>query len=142
VRRTIQMEFGADVLAIVEHCTDTDQTPKPPWLERKTAYVAHVGRAPEHALLVSAADKLHNVRAILRDYRQLGDAVWSRFNTAAGRTGVLGYYRALVREFTPRLQNPIVSDLDRELSALEAEAGGPYPWPPDGTKNEKRKTKN
>jgi GTP pyrophosphokinase len=140
VRRTIQMEFGADVLEIVEHCTDTDQKPKPPWLERKKAYVAHVGRAAEHALLVSAADKLHNVRAILRDYRLLGDALWSRFNTAAGRAGVLGYYRALVGELTPRLRNPIVADLDRELTMLEAEAGGPYPWPPPG--NEERRTKN
>ena len=130
VRRTLQMEFGADVLVIVEHCTDADQTPKPPWLERKKAYVARVRSAPPDALLVSAADKLHNVRAILRDHRLLGEAVWTRFNTAAGRSGVLGYYRALVAEFTPRLPNPIVADLDRELSMLEAEAGGPCPWPP------------
>jgi GTP pyrophosphokinase len=130
VRRTIHMEFGRDVLDIVEHCTDTDQQPKPPWLERKQAYVAHVGAAPPEALLVSAADKLHNVRAILRDHRLLGDAVWMRFNTAAGREGVLGYYRALVGEFTSRLDNPIVAELDRELTTLEAEAGGPCPWPP------------
>jgi GTP pyrophosphokinase len=128
VRRTIQFEFGADVLAIVTHCTDTDVTPKPPWLERKKAYVARAATAPAEALLVSAADKLHNVRAILRDYRLLGEDLWPRFNQDAGRTGVLGYYRALVTAFTPRLQNPIVADLDRELTMLETEAGGRCDW--------------
>src|SRR5438045_9778076 len=43
--RDIERKFGIDVARIVEGCTDTDQTPKPPWLERKKAYVAHVRRA-------------------------------------------------------------------------------------------------
>ena len=63
--RDIKRKFGKDVARIVEGCTDTDQTPKPPWLERKKAYVAHVRRAPMPTKLVSASDKLHNVRAIL-----------------------------------------------------------------------------
>ena len=130
VRRTIRFEFGADVLAIVEHCTDTDVTPKPPWLERKKAYVARVATTPPDALLVSAADKLHNVRALVRDYRAIGESLWPRFNPDAGRAGVLGYYRALVTVLMPRLQNPIVADLDRELTILEREAGGRCAWPP------------
>ena len=130
VRRTIQMEFGADVLAIVEHCTDTDVQPKPPWLARKSAYLAHVQTAPPDALLVSAADKLHNVRSLLRDYRAVGDELWPRFNKEAGRAGVLGYYRALATAFAARLQHPIVDDLDRELAMLEEDAGGRCEWPP------------
>ena len=130
VRRIINYEFGAAALTIVEHCTDTDEQPKPAWIARKKRYVAAVMSAPEEALLVSAADKLHNVRALLRDYRQQGEALWPRFNKDAGRAGTLGYYRALVNAFAPRLQNPIVADLDRDLTMLETEAGGPYPWPP------------
>jgi GTP pyrophosphokinase len=130
VRRIIADDFGREVLTIVEHCTDTDEQPKPTWVERKKRYVEGVASAPEEALLVSAADKLHNVRALLRDYRQQGEALWSRFNKDAGRTGTLGYYRALVSAFSPRLRNPIVADLDRELTTLERDAGGRCAWPP------------
>jgi (p)ppGpp synthase/HD superfamily hydrolase len=45
-QRWIRFAFGPDVLAIVEGCTDSDRTPKPPWRERKTAYVRHVAAAP------------------------------------------------------------------------------------------------
>src|SRR6516225_9142064 len=40
--RDIRAKFGDEVAHIVDGCTDTDQTPKPPWLERKKAYVAHL----------------------------------------------------------------------------------------------------
>src|SRR5437660_10838998 len=39
--RDIKRKFGKAVAKIVEGCTDTDQTPKPPWLARKNAYIAH-----------------------------------------------------------------------------------------------------
>ncbi|HXG88035.1 MAG TPA: HD domain-containing protein [Vicinamibacterales bacterium] len=130
VRRQIKSEFGDAVLAIVEHCTDTDVQPKPPWVQRKTTYLAHLQTAPDDALLVSAADKLHNVQALLRDYRAVGEGLWGRFNKEAGRTGMLGYYRALVDTFTVRLKNDIVKELETNLEALEAEAHGPCPWPP------------
>jgi GTP pyrophosphokinase len=63
--RDIERKFGKAVAKIVDGCTDTDQVPKPPWLERKKAYVAHVRHAPLSTKLVSASDKLHNVRAVL-----------------------------------------------------------------------------
>ena len=106
--RDIKRKFGKDVARIVEGCTDTDQTPKPPWLERKKAYVAHVRRAPMPTKLVSASDKLHNVRAIL---------LWSRFNR--GKQGALWYYRALVSAFNGKRIQPLVQELDRTLTKLE-----------------------
>src|ERR1700745_4513926 len=39
--RDIERKFGNDVARIVEGCTDTDQKPQPPWLERKKASGAH-----------------------------------------------------------------------------------------------------
>jgi (p)ppGpp synthase/HD superfamily hydrolase len=115
--RDIERKFGKDVAKIVEGCTDTDQTPKPPWLERKKAYVAHVHRAPMPTKLVSASDKLHNVRAILMDYRKEGERLWSRFN--GGKQGALWYYRALVNGFTGKRIQPLVEELDRTLTQLE-----------------------
>ena len=76
----IRERFGDEVAAIVQECSDTDRTPKPPWRERKEAYIEHLAGAAPSARLVSAADKLHNARAILADYRERGDALWSRFN--------------------------------------------------------------
>jgi (p)ppGpp synthase/HD superfamily hydrolase len=115
--RDIERKFGKDVARIVEGCTDTDQTPKPPWLERKKAYVAHVRRAPMSTKLVSASDKLHNVRAILMDYRKEGEKLWSRFNR--GKQGALWYYRALVSAFNGKRIQPLVQELDRTLTKLE-----------------------
>jgi (p)ppGpp synthase/HD superfamily hydrolase len=115
--RGIELKFGTTVARIVEGCTDTDQTPKPPWLERKRAYVAHVRHASISTKLVSASDKLHNVRAILMDYRQEGERLWSRFN--AGKQGALWYYRTLVNAFTGKRIQPLVQELDRTLTQLE-----------------------
>ena len=117
--RDIERKFGKDVAKIVDGCTDTDQTPKPPWRDRKKAYVAHVRHAPMSTKLVSASDKLHNVRAILMDYRQEGEKLWSRFN--AGKQGALWYYRALVNAFSgkSRRLSGLVQELDRTLTQLE-----------------------
>jgi (p)ppGpp synthase/HD superfamily hydrolase len=115
--RDIERKFGKKVARIVDGCTDTDRTPKPPWLERKKAYVAHVRHAPMPTKLVSASDKLHNVRAILTDYRKEGERLWSRFN--GGKQGALWYYRALVNAFTGKRIEPLVQELNRTLTQLE-----------------------
>jgi (p)ppGpp synthase/HD superfamily hydrolase len=115
--RDIERQFGKEVARIVEGCTDTDQTPKPPWLERKKAYLTHVRYASMPTKLVSASDKLHNVRAILMDYRKEGEKLWSRFN--AGKHGALWYYRALVSAFTGKRIQPLVQELNRILTELE-----------------------
>ncbi len=115
--RDIERKFGKKVARIVEGCTDTDQTPKPPWLERKKAYVAHVRHALTPTKLVSASDKLHNVRAILMDYRREGERLWSRFN--GGKQGALWYYRALVNAFSGKRIQPLVQELNRTLTQLE-----------------------
>jgi (p)ppGpp synthase/HD superfamily hydrolase len=130
VRREIRERFGDEVLAIVEHCTDTDEQPKPPWRARKSRYLERLAHAPADALLVSAADKLHNLRALLRDFRMVGDELWRRFNPEAGRAGTVGYHRALVDTFARRLGNPIVGELERVLADLEHETGGRCEWPP------------
>jgi (p)ppGpp synthase/HD superfamily hydrolase len=72
--------FGTEVLRIVEECSDTDVHPKPPWRPRKEAYLASLKSADRSVLLVSAADKLDNARAIVADLHRIGDRLWSRFN--------------------------------------------------------------
>jgi (p)ppGpp synthase/HD superfamily hydrolase len=117
--RDIERKFGKAVAKIVDGCTDTDQMPKPPWLARKKAYIAHLRHAPVSTQIVSAADKLHNLRAILMDYRTERDKLWSRFN--GGKEGTLWYYAALVEAFPGgKRLTPLLTEIDRTLTTLEA----------------------
>lgn len=115
----IRERFGDEVAAIVDGMSDTDQTPKPPWQERKEAYIAHVESAPRRERLVSAADKLHNLTAILRDYRTIGEKLWDRFN--GGREGTLWYYRALLDAYKRAGDTPLVEEIERLVNELDGE---------------------
>ena len=67
--------------------------------------------------LVSAADKLYNSRAILRDVRETGDEAFAKFN--ARKNDVLWYYRALAEAFRKAGTNALVEELDRVVTELE-----------------------
>jgi (p)ppGpp synthase/HD superfamily hydrolase len=125
-REAIRRRFGAAVVAIVDGCSDTDQTPKPPWWARKEAYIARLAHETASVRLVSAADKLHNTRDVLAAYRVLGEALWGRFN--GGRDGTLWYYRELVTAYRATETTPaLVDELDRVVSELERLAGAQSP---------------
>ena len=116
-RKEIHRLFGRKLVDIVNGCTDCDVEPKPPWKERKKTYIAHIKDASPSVHLVSAADKLHNARTILKDYRSLGDALWDRFN--GGKKGTLWYYRSLVGVFMSVYPKPIVDELEWVISEIE-----------------------
>jgi GTP pyrophosphokinase len=126
-REAIRARFGDRVAGIVDGCTDTDVTPKPPWRARKEAYLDHLPTTSDEVRLVSAADKLHNARTILADYRLRGEPVWQRFN--GGRAGTLWYYRALVTAFRAVENTPLVEELDRTVTELERLASETAPEP-------------
>jgi (p)ppGpp synthase/HD superfamily hydrolase len=117
--RDIRLRFGDEVAEIVDGCTDTYQDPKPPWRERKECYLAHLANAPDSVRLVSSADKLHNARSVLSDYRLVGEDLWTRFN--GKKVGTLWYYRAIVDALPD--ENPIIEELDRVVTELEARSG-------------------
>jgi (p)ppGpp synthase/HD superfamily hydrolase len=116
--RDIERKFGKAVAKIVDGCTDTDQIPKPPWRERKEKYIAHLAKASASTRLVSASDKLHNGRAILRNLRDEGDSIWSRFN--GGKEGTLWYYRSLVSAFRKHGKSDLIDELDRVVTEIES----------------------
>jgi len=118
--REIRKMFGVRVAKMVEGCTDSFVEPKLPWIERKQDYLNHVKDADAETRLVSAADKLHNVRTILTDYRQRGESIWTRFS--GKRDGTLWYYRALSDEFR-RKPNRITRDLEIAVGELEKATG-------------------
>jgi (p)ppGpp synthase/HD superfamily hydrolase len=123
----IRERFGDAVATIVEACTDSSGPDKPPWEERKRAYIAHLPQAPAEALLVSVADKVHNARAILLDLRSEGVGVFERFS--GKRDGTLWYYRTLVTTYRslPGFDSRLVDELGRIVTEIERLAGEPEP---------------
>lgn len=117
----IRRRFGDRVADIVDACSDTDVIPKPPWRERKERYLGHLATAPPEVRRVSAADKVHNARSIVTDYRQQGEAFWGRFT--AGREGTLWYYRAVLDTLLAHGRTPLVDELERVVREMEALVG-------------------
>ena len=114
--------FGPRVAHIVRACTDADIQPKPPWRARKEAYVAHLEHADVEVCLVSAADKLHNARAIVTDLRSLGPVVFDRFK--AGQEGTLWYYGALAELFSRKMPCALAIELAHAVAEMRELAGG------------------
>lgn len=105
--------FGPRVEAMVRGCSDSlvaEKEDKAPWRERKQAHINHVATADMDTLIVTAADKVHNGRAIATDLQTIGNEVWNRFN--ASRDDIIWYYSTFYSELakrgvTPALLNPL-----------------------------------
>jgi hypothetical protein len=115
----IEREFGVHVAAIVQACSDTvDLDPAEPWIERKRRYLAHLPQVGDDAVLrVALADKVHNARSIVRDYREEGHALWDRFTQKTAREQ-LWYYGGLLAYFRARRPGPLTEDLRRAVAEL------------------------
>jgi (p)ppGpp synthase/HD superfamily hydrolase len=116
---------GKEVAKIVEGCTDSfeeDSSKKLPWEDRKKADIVRLRKELEGTLLVSAADKLHNARAILEDHRKIGAAVWSRFKR--GREKQLWYFGELSKVFEEKGSNRLTEELKRVVGELDRLSAG------------------
>jgi (p)ppGpp synthase/HD superfamily hydrolase len=117
----IREEFGAQVADIVLACSDSLEDPPPPWRQRKLDYIAALPDKSPAARLVSMADKLHNVRAVMQDYRSHGEELWQRFN--GRREGTLWYYRALAEAFAGSEPRALSEELERAVAELDRLVG-------------------
>lgn len=120
--KEVKRKFGSRVAKIVDGCTDAYTEPKPSWRDRKEKYIRRLKTENAETRLVSAADKLNNVRSILSDYRVVGESVWLRF--AGGRDGTLWYYRTLLDVFLRHKRNRITQELELAVNELESLAAG------------------
>jgi GTP pyrophosphokinase len=128
----IEAAFGPAVAQIVQANSDTldpkglgDNGGGAGWYARKRAYIDAFGAKTPAALRVSLADKVHNARSILLDYRTHGDALWARFGQGQGLATRI-YYRELAAAFEReggRLGDaalPYVGELRRTVDAITA----------------------
>jgi hypothetical protein len=116
----IEQRFGKEVAEIVCACSDSFTTgPKPEWKERRKSHLKHLREAKDSVMLVTAADKLHNLTSILHDLRREGQEFWDRFN--AGPDQQMWYYEAMIQMLKERLHNPVVGRLEDTLSDVQNE---------------------
>lgn len=119
--REIEANFGSRVAAIVEACTDSvseDPATKLPWEDRKRAYLAHLAHADADVALVAAADKLHNLTAMIRDVRRDGPAVMKKFKAPPERQ--LWYFREVVKALGRHRARAPVEEIERGVETLAA----------------------
>ena len=94
LRRT----FGERVAALVDQDSDKPDGARSEaegWRDRKQAAIDRIAAAPYDAKVVAMGDKLSNMRAIARDYDELGDRLWDRFHAPGGRADHAWHYRGL-----------------------------------------------
>lgn len=120
----IKAKFGKKVADIVLGCSDsveTDPRKKKNWETRKADYIKKLPAESDATLLVSAADKLYNARAILEDHREVGAEVWKRFKR--GRNEQLWYFDALLKVYRKRCPHwRIIGELKRVVAELKKRA--------------------
>ncbi len=119
--REIEQRFGPNVARMVAALSDTfaeEHDKKEGWEERKNNYLARLRDEPGDVLLISAADKLYNAKAILDDFKEIGPAVFDRFKR--GPKQQLWYFDELLKVFRAHPPNRIVNDLERIVHELRA----------------------
>jgi len=123
-------KFGERVAHIVRGCSDSlvvDEVTKAPWRERKEAHIQHLKDADSDIMVVTAADKTHNARAIATDIASIGNRVWDRFN--ADQSEIIWYYNSIFNLLsdagvTPALLNPLraaITVMESDISMDEAD---------------------
>jgi (p)ppGpp synthase/HD superfamily hydrolase len=123
MERRIRGEFGEHVAAIVMGCSDAVAVPgqpKPPWRDRKAAYIGRLaGEDDPDVLAVSACDKLHNARSIVADLRAVGPALWDRFNQP-DPAAQLWYYQSLASRYQGRVPAALADELARVIGQMRS----------------------
>lgn len=117
-REQMVAEFGEQVAVIVDGVTKDDSIAS--WRERSDAYLAHLNTASIESVIVSAADKIHNLQSILIDHEEIGEKIWERFN--AGKEQQVWWYESVLQIVTDRLgdQSPLTHELAQNVDALHA----------------------
>jgi myo-inositol-1(or 4)-monophosphatase len=103
----LQIEFGARVRKLVESESENKRPGLPAsetWKARKSETIDYLQSvATEDERIIALADKLSNIRACLRDYEEVGDAMWEKFNMPDKE--MQAWYYSSVRNALGRLQN-------------------------------------
>ena len=114
----IRQKFGDTVAKLVLYCSDLkdDATKGFSYNERKRLYLERIANGPATALLISASDKLDNLRLSVPTYARRGERFWQDFKFS--KEEKLQYYGDVIRIFGatgkyPHLIRQIEHNFDR-----------------------------
>lgn len=99
-RNDILLEFGSEVLAIVEGCSEPDKSNSWEFRKKHTINYLQAEATPE-VLQVTCADKLHNLRSMHNQYQLDGENMWRHFNR--GKAEQKWYYQELIHVLGERI---------------------------------------
>tara|TARA_Y100000589_G_scaffold161681_1_gene153602 strand:+ start:1116 stop:1691 length:576 start_codon:yes stop_codon:yes gene_type:complete len=119
----LKIEFGQEVANIVK-CVTVEKNPKSTWIKRKVDYIKNLTDAPEGAVVVSAADKLHNITETFEKWLKVGDAVFLIFN--ADKEKQKWYYRSLTEMYFLRglfFENKSLLKMARSINKVLGKMG-------------------
>lgn len=112
----LKKDFGEKIAGIVKEVSE-DKDPniktdsKATWDYRKNKYINHLNGASREAMLVCAADKIHNLSSILEAHNKYGSDMWKSFNAPVEKK--LNYYEQVLKILKKRLKNKIVKELEK-----------------------------
>ncbi len=122
-RDSIRQILGEDVLSLVLEVTEDKRRnldEADTWKIRKIEQLAHIAGMPDEAVLIKAADVLHNMQSLLYDHEAAEDpeSVWLPFN--AGPDLQLWYFQGVVGAVEERLgDHPLARDLRSSVDRLQ-----------------------
>lgn len=100
-------DFGADIVGIVEDVTEPDITEptKEAWRERKQGYIDHLAEISDiRPLIISCADKIHNMSEIIREHKNTGGEIWKAFHV--GRSHEIWFYETVLAVLRQKVLPP------------------------------------
>lgn len=113
--------FGDRVAKLVYHVTEPQAKEDPffasiPWLTRKELYLARLEEGEEGSLLISTADKLHNLTSFLTDAEREGETFLSNFHGSIKNQ--LWFYEEVLSRVSQRLgtTHPLVEALNHKVA--------------------------
>lgn len=113
----IKSQFGDEIAEIVLECSDTLETPKPPWKARKQAHIDHLKTARPESVHVKLADKVHNANNLLRSLHEQSPSIWHDFK--GGREGTLWYFREMHAVFSQTHSGYLLDEFARLIFEIE-----------------------
>jgi (p)ppGpp synthase/HD superfamily hydrolase len=118
-------DFGDNITDIVKDVSEDKIAgePEKPWIERKKGYLAHLDNlANVEPIIVSTADKIHNLTDILEEYKKAGDGIWQKFN--ASKDDELWFYSEFLKiiekkQIPEQMKVALASLVDRLKSIVQ-----------------------
>ncbi len=108
----LQEDFGGVVRDIVEAVTEPKNVDgkATTWRERKNIYAKQLKKAPESALMIAAADKIHNMRAVVEEYFEDHTRFMNDFHGSLDDRALM--YQDISNVLNSRLKNDIIAEFN------------------------------